>query len=103
MKPSASAKNPHGQFEWHRRRMLIYATLAFNLVSGCALLVAGLVGMDSTLLTTLTVSNYSLAGAVIGSYVFGAVWDDKNARDVWSTTTTVDTTPQPTLPEDFAG
>ena len=99
MKPSAG-KNPHGQFEWHRRRRLIYATLAFNLVSGIALLVSGLLGMDSTLLTTLTVSNYSLAGAVIGSYVFGAVWDDKNTRDAWAAPPAE---PQPTLPEDFAG
>ena len=75
-----AAVNPHGQFEWHRRRRLIYATLLFNFLSGVALLVAGLLGMDSTLLNTLVVSNYSLAGAVIGSYVFGAVWDDRNAR-----------------------
>jgi hypothetical protein len=101
MKRSApTGRNPHGQFEWHRRRRLIYATLAFNLVSGIALLVAGLLGMDSTLLTTLTVSNYSLAGAVIGSYVFGAVWDDKNARDTWGVSPPIE---QPTLPEDFAG
>ena len=41
MKPSAAkGGNPHGHFEWHRRRRLIYATLAFNLVSGVSLLLA---------------------------------------------------------------
>ncbi len=96
MKPR-HAGNPHGQFEWHRRRRLIYATLAFCLVSGAALLIAGLSGMDSTLLTTLVVSNYGLVGTVIGSYVFGAVWDDKNARQAAQDAT------QDTLPEDIAG
>lgn len=72
--------NPHGRFEWHRRRRLIYYTLIFCMLAAASLIWAGLGGMDSTLLNTLTVSNYGLAGAVIGSYVFGAVWDDRNAR-----------------------
>jgi|TARA_A100001391_G_scaffold44812_4_gene26285 DMSO reductase anchor subunit len=69
--------NPHGQFEWKRRRRIIYAALIF-----CALEVAYLtvLGTDSALNATIVTSLILLAGSIIGTYVFGAVWDDLNAR-----------------------
>lgn len=73
-------KNPYGRFEWSRRRRIIYGALAFCATAAIALHWAALRGMDGTLLNTLVVSNYGLAGAVIGSYVFGAIWDDRNSR-----------------------
>lgn len=70
-------KFPTGQFEWKRRRRVIFATLAF-----CAAEVAYLTiwGTDTGLNNTIVTSLILLAGSVIGSYVFGAVWDDANAR-----------------------
>lgn len=69
--------NPHGQFEWKRRRRIIYLTLAF-----CAAVIGWLVlfGADTALNNTIVTVLVVLAGSVIGSYVFGAVWDDANAR-----------------------
>lgn len=70
----------NGQFEWKRRRRLIYATLAFCLVSAVAILTGALRGLDTPLLSTLALSVFGLAGSTIGTYVFGAVWDDNGAR-----------------------
>ena len=63
--------NPHGQFEWKRRRRIIYAALIF-----CALEVAYLtvLGTDSALNATIVTSLILLAGSIIGTYVFGAVF-----------------------------
>ena len=100
------AKNPHGQFEWLRRRRLIYATLAYCAATATALLVAALRGMEGTLLNTLAVSAYSLAGSMLGSYIFGATWDDKNARDAGMAKLDPVTEPPGATgepPEDFAG
>lgn len=75
------ARNPFGQFEWLRRRLIIYVTLAFCLASAIVLEIAALFGLDSTLLNTNVASVYTLAGAVITAYVFAAVVDDKSARE----------------------
>lgn len=74
-------KNPYGQFEWGRRRRLIYGTLAFCLLSAVAIQVAAHFGIDTALLNTIAAANYTLAGATLTSYVFGAVVDDKSARE----------------------
>jgi hypothetical protein len=105
----ASGRNPHGQFEWGRRRRLIFVTLGFNLCAAVGLHAAAFLGMEGTLLNTLVLSNYSLAGAVIGSYVFGAVWDDRNARVYGTPLGEAGLDPiageavTTTVPEDFAG
>lgn len=69
--------NPHGQFEWNRRRRIIYVALVF-----CAAEIAYLTAMggDTQLNGTIVTSLILLAGSIIGTYVFGAVWDDRNAR-----------------------
>lgn len=60
---------------WKNRRLIIRATLIF-----CALEILYLTiwGESTPLTTTLANGAYLLAGSVIGSYVFGAVWDDKH-------------------------
>ena len=60
---------------WRVRRRIIYATLTF-----CATTVGWLVVTmpDTRLAETLATGAMLLAGSVIGSYVFGAAWDDKN-------------------------
>lgn len=74
-------RNPYGQFEWVRRRRLIYGTLGFCLTSAIAIQVAAHFGVDSTLLNTIAAANYTLAGATLTSYIFGAQQDDKSARE----------------------
>lgn len=75
------AKHTANNFEWKRRRRIINLTLGFCLITAGALLVAAVGGQDTQLLQTLALCTFGLAGSTIGSYVFGAVWDDKNARD----------------------
>lgn len=75
------ARNPYGQFEWGRRRRIIYGTLVFCLTSAIAIQIAAHFGVDTALLNTIAAANYTLAGATITSYVFGAVVDDKSARE----------------------
>lgn len=60
---------------WKRRRRVIFLTLAY-----CAGNVSYLVaaGADTRVNETAVAGLIVLAAAIIGSYVFGAVWDDKN-------------------------
>jgi predicted MFS family arabinose efflux permease len=60
---------------WKLRRRIITATLAF-----CAGMVIWLVwkGEDTNLAQTIANACFFLAGSVIGAYVFGAAYDDKN-------------------------
>ena len=86
--PAASAgwlaRNLGGS--WTIRRRIIVATLlACGVVVGMVLWRAWTDGADiperkAALLTALVDGAYLLAGSVIGSYVFGAVWDDKSKR-----------------------
>lgn len=60
---------------WKNRRRVIFGTLLF-----CAAMLVYLAGWgaDTQVNETMTMGLLLLAAAVIGSYVFGAVWDDKN-------------------------
>ena len=62
-----------GRPSWSNRRKVVFATLFF-----CAFCVAYIMfdGNDSRLFETIVVSSFTLAGAVIGYYVAGAVWSD---------------------------
>lgn len=66
-----------GDFEWWRRRIAIGGVLVF-----CALVVGYLTiwGTDSILHRDIANGLILLAGSTLGSYVFGAVWDDGNKR-----------------------
>lgn len=61
---------------WKHRRRIIYATLIFS-AAGVAYLI--LRGEDTRLHETLGSGLLMLSGSVVGSYVFGAAWDDLNA------------------------
>jgi hypothetical protein len=63
--------------EWRIRRKVIFATLLFCAVEVGYLTLAG---QDTQLHQAIATSLILLAGSVIGSYVFGAIWDDANAR-----------------------
>lgn len=69
---------------WRHRRRIIYGTLVFCAVSITYLLWKG---GDDQVHGTIATSAFLLGGAVIGSYVFGAVWDDKNIRAEVTTAT----------------
>ena len=61
---------------WKIRRRVITATLAFC-AAGVAYLIAA--GEDTRLNETIASGLILLAGSTVGSYVFGAAWDDANA------------------------
>lgn len=67
---------------WKIRRRIIIGTLFF-----CALVVAALTaatifaGLDTALAGTIALGVLGLMASTIGSYVFGAAWDDKNHRE----------------------
>lgn len=63
--------------EWKRRRRIIHATLIY---CGAAIPALTVWNPESNLTHQTILALISLAGAVIGSYIFGATWDDSNAR-----------------------
>ncbi len=69
MPTAASTDRP----TWRIRRRIIHVTLLL-----CALEIGYLTvwGRDTRLAETLATGAFLLAGAVIGSYVFGAAWED---------------------------
>lgn len=71
------ASEPAPPGTWKHRRRIIYATLVY-----CAAAVIWMIERhpESSLVAQVAIALVGLAGAVIGSYVFGAVWDDLNAR-----------------------
>lgn len=70
-----NAPTPPGS--WRYRRRIIHWTLIYCAVTAPAL---ALRYPESPLISQLVLALVALAGATIGSYVFGATWDDKNAR-----------------------
>jgi large exoprotein involved in heme utilization and adhesion len=65
-----------GMPPWTIRRRIIVLTLVF-----CACLVVYITykGTDTRTAETIVQSAFYLAGAVIGSYIFGAAWSDRAA------------------------
>lgn len=60
---------------WRNRRLIIRTTLVFCAVE---IIYITLFGKDNSLNESIATGAFVLAGSVIGSYVFGATWDDKN-------------------------
>lgn len=62
---------------WRVRRSIVIATLLY-----CAAHISyfSFFAQDTSLRQQIAVALIGLAGATIGSYVFGAVWDDKGRR-----------------------
>jgi hypothetical protein len=81
-------RNPNN-VSWFVRRRIIVGTLLF-----CAVTVGyiTLYGTDTRLNETIIECSFLLAGSVIGSYVFGAIWDDKNIMSTVSKSKPSDTT-----------
>lgn len=66
---------PNKKLKWKVRRRIVNLTLIF--CAGCVLYIM-FKGTDSRLYETIATNAFFLAGAVIGSYIFGATWDDKS-------------------------
>ena len=62
---------------WKFRRRVIFGTLSFCGANVAYLTVAG---TDTVLHQQIALALTGLAATVIGSYVFGAVWDDHSIR-----------------------
>lgn len=68
-----------GQRPWGYRRKVVTSTLLF-----CAITILYCVinaEPDSTVAETAIGGSFGLAGAVIGSYIFGAVWHDRGEKE----------------------
>lgn len=61
--------------KWRIRRTIVIMTLVFCATCICYIT---LFGEDTRVNETILIGCFTLAGATIGSYVFGAVWDDNN-------------------------
>lgn len=60
---------------WSFRRRVVIAELAFCAICIAWVMVIG--ATDAETGKTIVASAFALAGGVTGSYIFGAVWNDK--------------------------
>ena len=67
-------RRPPDRYSWFWRRVVIAATLG---LCGWGLVYLTVAGADTRLNETLAQIFGALAGATVGSYVFGAVWHDR--------------------------
>lgn len=64
---------------WKYRRLTIFGTLLFDAAVITVIVYGWLAGVaDANVVTVIAASVIGRSTAVIGSYVFGAAWDDKN-------------------------
>ncbi|MRG53986.1 hypothetical protein GF108_00100 [Phyllobacterium sp. SYP-B3895] len=62
---------------WCVRRSLVIGTILW---CGGIVTYITFAGGESSLRETVAVGALTLAGSTLGSYVFGAIWDDQNKR-----------------------
>jgi len=64
---------------WKMRRRAVFGTLIF-----CAVIISYIVFIadEKAVYETVTFSAFGLMGAIIASYIGGAVWDDYNMKRV---------------------
>lgn len=74
--PASAAAVPY-LGSWRLRRRVIFYTLGF---CGADVGYLSIFATDTALHQQIGVALVALAATVIGSYVFGAVWDDHNIR-----------------------
>lgn len=62
---------------WRHRRRIVYGSLIY-----CAVMIAwlGIWADETAMKTQIALGLLGLAGMVIGTYIAGAVWDDKIQR-----------------------
>lgn len=62
---------------WKLRRRAVFGSLIF---SATIILYIILFGQDTSVNETAVISAFGLMGAIIASYIGGAVWDDYNMK-----------------------
>lgn len=62
---------------WRARRWVVFASLAYAALTVIYIVIKG---EDSALYRDVAVALIGASVAIIGSYVFGAVWDDRSKR-----------------------
>jgi hypothetical protein len=66
---------------WNVRRKIIVWSLIWLGLLITTIAAHGLyTGRESSLQETIVIAAFTLFGSTVGSYVFGAIWDDKNKR-----------------------
>jgi hypothetical protein len=65
---------------WPKRRRIIYFALIFLAEVIAICLWAAVQTGDTMLIKSVSDNAFWLGGAIIGSYVFGSIWDDSNKR-----------------------
>lgn len=78
-----------------RRKIIIYSLIWLGMLITFVSLYALFKSRESSLQETIVIAAFTLFGSIVGSYVFGAIWDDKNKRStpgVVETSTRVTTT-----------
>ena len=65
-----------GQKPWSFRRKVVISTLSF--CAGCIAFITAYGHDSDTIGAAIIGGAFTLGTAVIGSYIFGAVWHDKN-------------------------
>ncbi len=80
---STIMKGAGGRPSWKNRRKIIFASLLF-----CAFCIMFIMfqGNDTRVNESIVLGSFMLAGSVIGTYVFGATWQDLSIEKIKSTT-----------------
>jgi len=68
---------------WPIRRRWLFRVLLWAMANAQGIIaasVAGLIAPSNSILEQALIALLTLIAAIIGSYVFGAIWDDKNKR-----------------------
>jgi hypothetical protein len=68
---------------WPIRRRWLFRVLLWAMANAQAIIaasVAGFIAPSNSILEQALIALLTLIAAIIGSYVFGAIWDDKNKR-----------------------
>lgn len=68
---------------WPIRRRWLFRVLLWAMANAQGIIaasVAGFIAPSNSILEQALIALLTLIAAIIGSYVFGAIWDDKNKR-----------------------
>jgi len=98
-KTVANARRPsQSKPSWDKRRWWIALIIVFCMVEIAILTIGIFWNLDPAmtgLATTLVLGAFGLLGSTIGSYIFGATWDDKNVLNSLGSDPYQDCEPEP--------
>src|SRR5688572_16116511 len=83
-----------------RRKLIVWSLIWLGLLITTITTYSLYTGRESSLQETIAIAAFTLFGSIMGSYVFGAIWDDKNKRSTPGTVETrtkITTVAEPTV------